>query len=78
MVALPVFLLDESYRSDAAGGNRHDLMIATKCRHASEKTKRIQALLRAIWANLFSAGKMPGSGVTSRTGMGDNLSEMAL
>jgi len=43
-----------------------------------QKAEGIQALARANWAHRGSAGKMPGSGVTSRSGMGDNLSEMAL
>jgi hypothetical protein len=43
-----------------------------------EKAKRIQALVRVIWANPRSAGKMPGSGVTSRAGMGDNLLEIVV
>jgi hypothetical protein len=43
-----------------------------------EKTKRIQFPMRVIWANSCSAGKMPRSGVTSRAGMGDNLSEIVV
>jgi len=62
----------------ATHGNRARLMVATKSRHASKKAKRIQALMRVIWANSCSAGKMPGSGVTSRAGMGDNLSEIVV
>jgi hypothetical protein len=46
--------------------------------NAREKAEGIQALLRAIPANPGSAGKMPGSGVTRRTGMGDNLSEIVV
>jgi hypothetical protein len=46
--------------------------------HPREKTEGIQAFLRTIRANPRPAGKMPGSGVTSRTGMGDNLSEIVV
>src|SRR5262245_36926956 len=73
MIALPAFLLGESYRSDATDGNRQGQMIAIRRWPAAEKTERIQALLCAIPANPWSAGKMPGSGVTSCSGMGDNL-----
>jgi hypothetical protein len=41
-----------------------------------EKVEGIQALAYPIQAILGFAGKMPGSGVTSRAGMGDNLSEI--
>jgi hypothetical protein len=53
-------------------------MIATKPGRASEKTEAIQAPLNEIQANPGPAGKMPGSGVTSRSGMGDNLSEIVV
>jgi hypothetical protein len=76
--ALPAFLLDESYRPEAAESNRRAPMIATKPGHASEKTEAIQAPLNEIQANPGPAGKMPGSGVTSRSGMGDNLSEIVV
>jgi hypothetical protein len=53
-------------------------MVATKSRRVAKKTKRIQVPMRVIWAKPRSAGKMPGSGVTSRAGMGDNLSEIVV
>jgi hypothetical protein len=42
------------------------------------KTKRIQALRHVFDTFQRLAGKMPGSGVTSRAGMGDNLPEIAV
>jgi hypothetical protein len=48
------------------------------CHSTREKAEGIQTLLRASPANPGSAGKMPGSGVTRRTGMGDNLSEIVV
>ena len=53
-------------------------MIATKPGQASEKAETIQAPLNAIQANPGFAGKMPGSGVTSRLGIGENLSEIVV
>jgi hypothetical protein len=47
-------------------------------RNSREKVKGIQALVYPIRAILGFAGKMPGSGVTSRLGMGDNLSEIVV
>jgi hypothetical protein len=47
-------------------------------RNSREKVERIQALAYPIQAILGFAGKMPGSGVTSRVGMGDNLSEIVV
>jgi hypothetical protein len=75
---LPAFLLGESYRPEAAESNRRAPMIATKPEPASEKTETIQAPLNAIQAIPGLAGKMPGSGVTSRLGMGENLSEIVV
>jgi hypothetical protein len=47
-------------------------------RNSREKVKGIQALVHPMQAILGFAGKMPGSGVTSRVGMGDNLSEIVV
>ncbi|MGQ0684271.1 MAG: hypothetical protein ACT4OC_18025 [Bradyrhizobium sp.] len=76
MVATSFLERIESFRR----GRRQPLtpIMATRHSFPREKTEEIQALLRAIWANPRSAGKMPGSGVTSRTGMGDNLPEIVV
>jgi hypothetical protein len=57
---------------------RRPPMIATKRRRGVRKAETIQAPLKAIEANPGLAGKMPGSGVTSHSGMGDNLSEIVV
>jgi hypothetical protein len=44
----------------------------------ARKVEGIQALVYPMQAILGFAGKMPGSGVTSRLGMGDNLSEIVV
>jgi len=78
MVALPAFLLGESYRSGVAKSNRAGVVVASCRRNSREKVEGIQALVYAIRAILGFAGKMPGSGVTRRLGMGDNLSEIVV
>ncbi|HXI05401.1 MAG: hypothetical protein ACRC1G_21525 [Bradyrhizobium sp.] len=45
---------------------------------AREKAEEYQSSACTMQANLGFAGKMPGSGVTSRSGMGDNLPEIVV
>jgi hypothetical protein len=70
--------LGESYRSGAAKCNRAGPVVASCRRNLGQKVEGIQALVYPMQAILGFAGKMPGSGVTSRLGMGDNLSEIVV